>query len=490
MGTKKFDSIVRKKLEGVEAPTGSGNWEAFRKKLEEAPAVSFDPDSPYPSDQIIAQKLGQVPVPGSPESTWPLLEKKLRDNAVLRDRIFFYKSLELCLVLFFTALAWEWTVQSIPNEPSWKTSAYSGAPVAAEEVHDYPHNASSARNLPDGKPGAEPSKLPERPSSIIPPQFTEYAAPSAALAEKPSLASVETNPGKNEIASGILQMLPTGHMLPHLISVGYELPVVSSPKPVVNWQIPAIAVTQLKPLPLSDEDREEGIFTLKSAPKRALLNIGMLGSSDFNRVMTPPNYRYRINAFDQYSMGYGGGFLFGLEYGRMEIGSGLVYSAKQYRPLPVIFIKGNFKDGYVGESLKTVQLNMINLPVYLRYDALRKDKWRAYVSAGASLQVAFEANYFFAPPTSFPDLAQTPAGQSTLRNRTEGWFEGGAFKENSYVTANLAIGAERFVSERWGIFVQPTYHRSIGYFSNGLGPNLDRIHTFSIWTGIRVRIQD
>ena len=486
MGTKQFDGIIRKKLESVEAPAHPGSWEAFRKKLEEAPPVAFDSSAQYPADQVIAQKLENAPVPGSPESTWPLLEKRLRDNAILRERVFFYKSLELCLVLFFTALAWQWANPSAPPTPSGKNSTYRQAPIASEKSSDYRQPFSTQRPSQPKSAKKEDAPVQQKAvaysnikSGITTPIFDTHNAPL--------LLTTENNA---QYLGKPLEILPISGSFPVLTS-DYSLPVGSSAQIRLPWQVPTIAVPSFKPLPLTEEDREEGVFTLKDPPKRALLNVAMLGSSDFNRVMTPPDYRFRINAFDQYSLGYGGGLIFGLEYGRMEIGAGLIYAAKQYRPLPVIFIKGNFRDGYVGESLQTVQLNMINLPVYLRYDALRKDKWRAYVSGGASLQVAFEANYFFAPPTSFPaDLAQTPAGQSRLRNRTEGWFEGGAFEENSYVTANLAVGVERFVSERWGLFLQPTYHRSIGYFSNGLGPNLDRIHTFSIWTGIRVRVLD
>ena len=482
MGTKKFDGIVRTKLEGVKVPAQPGSWEAFQKKLEEAPPVAFDSDTQYPADQLIAQKLANAPIPGSPASTWPLLEKRLRDNAILREKVFFYKSLELCLVLFFTAIAWQWANSPAPsgNDPAHKPT-----PIVAEKSTNH-HKPSSAERPALLKTIQGNTEVQSKPLA----HGDTKSGITQPILENPPVTLVQTSQNEAGNPAQPLEMLPISSHIPAL-APDYALPVESPVQVRLPWQIPTIAVPSFKPLVLAEEDRQEGVFTLKDTPKHAILNVAMLGSSDFNRVMTPPDYRFRINAFDRYSAGYGGGLLFGLEYGRMEIGSGLIYAAKQYRPLPVIFIKGNFRDGYVGESLQTVQLNMINLPVYLRYDALRKDKWRAYVSGGASLQVAFEANYFFAPPTSFPpDLAQTPAGQSRLRNRTEGWFEGGAFEENSYVTANLAVGVERFVSERWGLFLQPTYHRSIGYFSNGLGPNLDRIHTFSIWMGIRVRVLD
>jgi hypothetical protein len=487
MGTKKFDNIIRNKLKGIEVPSQPAHWEAFQKKLEAATPPLGDPESEQQSDRLISQKLQHVTVHGSASATWPLLEQKIQFHAVLRERVFFYKSLELCLILFFTILVWQWANRPVlpppvfesPTQPiasgQYRTlhdSADAGTIVpvpgddqlVSKEIHPHPINASDNR-----VGGPTLSFLPESP-------HPQGLVPSA-----------------SDAVTKILDILPS-HNVGQGLTLTYNLPEKSREQKrndPAHWAVPAIAVPQFKLLALAPEEYEEGVFALKDSPKQARLNISMLGSADYNRVMTPPNYLYRIKGFDRYALGYGGGLLFGLEYGRMEIGSGLVYAAKQYRPLPVIFIRGNFQDGYVGESLQTVELNMINLPLYLRYDALRKDKWRAYLSGGASLQVAFEANYYFAPPTAFPAfLAQTPAGESRLRNRIEGWFQGGAFKENSYVTANIALGVERFVSERWGIFFQPTYHRSFGYFSNGLGPNLDRIHTFSLWTGIRVRVLD
>jgi hypothetical protein len=489
MGTKKFDTIIRSKLKGIEVPGQPTDWEAFQKKMEAASAVPSVPGLGQQSDQLISQKLQKVPVHGSASSTWPLLEQKIQFRAILRERVFFYKSLELCLILFFTMLVWQWangpvlpsTVFESPVQP---TAAGQYRPpydcVDADPVAPVPADESQPGEA--ARPLAISASV--RGVEATPPSF-----PSGGL----SLNDPTPTISAGDVLVKIPDALPT-QTAGQALTLAYALPEKSweqKRSDPSHWAVPAIAVPHFRLPSLGPEEYEEGVFTLKDLPKKARLNVSMLGSADYNEVMTPPNYLYRIKGSDRYALGYGGGLLFGLEYGRMEIGSGLVYAAKQYRPLPVIFIRGNFQDGYMGESLQTVELNMINLPLYLRYDVLRKDKWRAYFSGGASLQVAFEANYYFAPPTAFPSfLAQTPAGESRLRNRIEGWFQGGPFKENSYVTANMAVGVERFVSERWGVFFQPTYHRSFGYFSNGLGPNLDRIHTFSIWTGIRVRVLD
>lgn len=488
MGTKKFDKIIRSKLKGIEVYPQPTHWEAFQKKLEAATPPPSYPEEQQQSDQLISQKLQRVPVQGSASTTWPLLERKIQFHAVLHERVFFYKSLELCLILFFTVLVWQ--SAEGPVLPSTLSEA-PDMPVASDRYVPLNEKVGDGTTIPvpvnDGQIGKEISQGP-----IIASEGELGGANHSFSSEVPlkDLASDASTGGAITKIPDILPMHSGGHGL----TLPYPLPEKTRDQKrndPAHWAVPAIAVPQFKLLALDSEEYEEGVFILKDAPKQARLNVSMLGSTDYNRVMTPPNSIYRIKGFDRYALGYGGGLLFGLEYGRMEIGSGLVYAAKRYQPLPVIFIKGNFQDGYVGESLQTVQLNMINLPLYLRYDVLRKDKWRAYFSGGASLQVAFEANYYFAPPTSFPSfLAQTPAGESRLRNRIEGWFQGGPFKENSYVTANIALGVERFVSERWGVFFQPTYHRSFGYFSNGLGPNLDRIHTFSLWTGIRVRVLD
>ena len=492
MGTKKFDDIIRGKLNHLEAPYRPEHWEAFSRELDKAhtPAAGVNPHDEW-IDRQVSQKVTRVRVPGSPSSSWPLLEKRLQEQARIRQRLLIYKTLEVSLFLLLLISLWQW--QPVLNQAHFPIELLQGKRRHAEPQATQSANAHRA-------PMASHRVAPPKASSD---SLTESIR-TALAAEIPASAG---HPNKRKQAGDIAFQTPVDKLpqtaIPNaLASIETQegslkvLGEQAQAEPGITregvFSMPMIASPLFLPETLMEGENEDAGIEFRTPPKRAFLNVAMLGGADYNRVMTPPNYEYRIRGFDQYTLGYGGGILLGLEYGRLEVGSGFVYSAKQYTPLPVIFIKGNVQKGFVGEKLQRVQLNLINLPVYVRYDVVKKDKWRAYLTGGASLQLAMEANYFISPPITLPPPAtQTPVIESEIRNLTNGGLlEGGPFKENSYVTANLGFGVERFVSGRWSVFTQPTYHQSIGYFSNGLGPNRDRIHTLSLWTGIRVRLLD
>ena len=467
MEAKTFDETIRQKAGGITAPPfQAAHWERLARALDDAhpgiPSVPADDTL----DQNIAEKLRQLRAPGSSEQTWPILENRLLEHERLRRRVLMYKSAELVLLLLLLLNVVHWY-------PRLK-------PVLRQEL-PYAQHSDRAK---------------EAPNATLPPAETRAALPS--VASKKIFVTAPNNSYRAELPVSAQKKsapIPSLDALEGRISTGLKpieraLPAENSRPMEVPAQavvaLPAIASLQFLTEPELEE--EEATFEVPHSRRRPRLNVAMLGGADNNRVMTPPNYQFRLKGFDRYTTGYGGGILLGLEYGRMELGSGLVYSAKQYQPLPVIFVKGSNQKGFVANSLESIQLNLVNLPVYLRYDAIRKDKWRAYVTGGASLQIALGANYFISPPITLPAASQTPVVEGELEKPAGGWLEGGSFKENSYITANIGLGLERFVSERWSVFAQPTYHQSIGYFANGLGPNLDRIHTLSLWTGIRVRV--
>ncbi len=439
MEAKKFDETIRQKAGGIAAPPfQAAHWERLARALDDTytspPAVPVEDTL----DQNIAEKLSQLRAPGSSEQTWPVLETRLLEHERLRRRVLMYAQHTI-------------TPNEAPAAPSPSADMRAARPVPPALTN----RTALGTGLTYSSHSAEPPLFSQRQSDPIPSLDALEGPKSSGL--KPAELTLPTE---------------TGHP--------QEIP----PHAVVA--LPAIASLQFLTEPELEEDGDA--FEAPPSRRRPRLNVAMLGGADNNRVMTPPNYQFRLKGFDRYTTGYGGGVLLGLEYGRMELGSGLIYSAKQYQPLPVIFVKGSNQKGFVANSLETIQLNLVNLPVYLRYDVIRKDKWRAYVTGGASLQIALGANYFISPPITLPVASQTPVVEGELEKPAGGWLEGGSFKENSYITANVGLGLERFVSERWSVFAQPTYHQSIGYFANGLGPNLDRIHTLSLWTGIRVRV--
>jgi hypothetical protein len=244
------------------------------------------------------------------------------------------------------------------------------------------------------------------------------------------------------------------------------------------------------------------ILDFQPPKRKTFFRVGMFGGADYNRVITPADPTLGLERLSRYTAGYSGGVTFGVEFGRWETETGLIYTAKQYQALPILFFHGSFKDGYVGRGVKDIEINGINIPLNLRYNFLRNEKWRMYVLGGASIQVAVQANYYTANQEGFRSASFAPAPAPTSsggRNYNSfktladdlpgGWFEGGSFEENGYLTGNVGLGIERYFSGQLSVFMQPTYQHAFNYFLHGLGPTEDEINTFSLYTGIRLRLK-
>ena len=187
----------------------------------------------------------------------------------------------------------------------------------------------------------------------------------------------------------------------------------------------------------------------------------------------------------------------GLETGRWEIETGAVYAARRYQTIPALYLSGSIKrGGYSAQGLRDFQLNTVQVPLNIRFNAWVHDHWRIYGLAGASLNVVVQANYFLvdeqAYALDFPgdnarlgDPRPEPLAKKAL---VKGWWEGGPFWHNATLYGNAGFGVERYMSHHWSLFAQPTYQHSFLLFNSGLGPYNDQLHSFSIYMGVKVRL--
>ncbi len=150
--------------------------------------------------------------------------------------------------------------------------------------------------------------------------------------------------------------------------------------------------------------------------------------------------------------------------------------------------------------MKDIELNMVSVPFQLKYNWLDKNGWRIYGGLGASVNVVLESSYLLTDEDAFhsssfnlrlpnPEPTGVPKSRGLQsKNLDGGWLQGGGLANNSYITSSVSAGIDRRFSSGWSVFVQPTYQHSLYYFSKGIGPDKDQIHTFSIVSGIRVRL--
>ena len=212
----------------------------------------------------------------------------------------------------------------------------------------------------------------------------------------------------------------------------------------------------------------------------------------YTYIMTPYDNILNLKSYNHATLGYGAGLSTSLLYGKWELESGFKFTSRQYTPKGIQNV-GNVRQGYLSIEIDKIQMNLLSVPLNLRYHFNdKKGKTHFYMHGGATMHVATQANYFiksnFLGDNKRPGLDESKilfeeADILSDKIFSLGWFEGGSYIENRYLTVNLGLGFERKISSRYSIFGQTTYAQYLD--SKGLGPNNDRFNSVEFSTGVR-----
>ena len=525
--TSAFDHLISSKIKNLSVPYQAASWSALEGKLDGGPAgfESKINTSTEHFDNILFEKLVNYQAPYS-SGVWNAIVATLQ----LRKNFYRLKLAEsmflLFLLLFFyrgLPVVEKQQDQTSPvispvlegpvadNEPVVPTAPYVGEEYKPDEkaaiFADIPHRAmqtgadkKTTKETPqnsttDISPSLayllDGARTPAGSDQALLPQYPG-ARPEVEIAPLPSINSFRLEREMNQLLAA--NDLNSSEVLDVNLGEGRPIEIFA----VLPLQGPGY----VDPNPVPQK-----LKSIQSLKRQKSVRGSMFGSVDINQIITPPNFlERRFTEFNRYAVGYSTGFTLSFGIGRWEMETGMIYTAKYYSPPTVLFlVGGNIKDGYQAEGLKFFELDMFNIPLNFRYHYVNSGKWRAYGMIGASLQIAYQTHYYSETQEGLSagnlGLSPAPSGitpggpSNSLHRRkdiSEGWLEGGPFQDNSYLSLNLGAGVERYISSRFSAFVQPTYQYSFGLvpnlLRNEIGPDKDKINTFSIYTGVRVRI--
>ncbi len=482
-----FDDIIKDRLGRIrpERPTDAwSRFEAFEGSLgevEAGPAGINDRDF----DEAVFSKLNTFEA-GRPAEQWQRMDGLLNQWFTWPQYVLRYKSIELLLFLLLFTSLWPYlptasqrpALAQLPiSENVEGTAAHAASALAKAQLE-----SAAVGHTDTGAPGAA-----ERLSgpALVPSSALPVADGRKALFKVP-LPTVQTlTPNLNSAAAA--------HTLDDVGIAEPEMGPAPLPPfgPIESRQAGVLAYNCFG-LPEQEEQQPSG---------KPVLAVGMFSSAEYNTILVPASEEKRLTEnLNRAALGYGGGLSLDLDFGRFEIGSGAIYAARSY-PVGVVYVQGSLLSGLRGDELQTTELNMITLPIRARYDVIERGHWRFYAMGGSALHVAFQSNYYTAdaPQYSFrpmaPQFTDGNSGQEAqidrIRRNGLGWFEGGSFSDNAYLTANIGLGAERLIGERWSLFAQPFYQHAFYYLNGqeGIGPNSDQINSLSLFFGTRVRLK-
>jgi hypothetical protein len=464
MTNREFDDFLRSRVAGMSASSNNTGWDTFREKLYAEEQEQHPGEDLF--DQLIKNKVSAYNPTGL-HRNWSMLALRLRLILRREKQLFAAKALEfISVVLLLLVINKDFILENT-------------VPITC-----CPEHANRAQTTTKTGSDIKESFLP----GVMAEVDQEISRPQILLPAESETVSIEPLP-----TTGLLPLL-NSHVVQSQVNQ-VDLSFKAEGAPSIVSPLPASSIGEIS---MPRRKQAGQILRFKSRP---FVSLSMIGSSDINRIMTPLYMENEdiIPSSDRLSLGYSGGFSIGVGRQRFTLESGLIYTAKQYLARPVIYVTGSTADGFHGEGLTDIEMNMISIPVQVRYDAISRHRWNVYGLVGSALMISLENNFAIADQDAFissqfnppPGGSHGPVTKSTglqNRNLAGGVLQGGAFRDNSYATINMGIGIERKFLEGWSLFVQPSYHHSVLYFSRGLGPELDRIHTFSIFSGIKLRL--
>jgi hypothetical protein len=456
MEEEKMDQFLKDKLESLEAKVPKDAWKSFSEKWNDA-LLNDQTDVDKKFDQNIREKLNQFVFPKNESHAWAHFHSYYSQIKRNENKIIWFKAMEvtMAVLLFFTCLhvgviRQEPTSHSINLENSNKVSVDKSS-SATTEIKVVINN--NQNKLDDNQVDRILSKVSDNPS------YEE-------VNNLPSkIVPLEVEPIPSSSAT-VLKMEP--------------VTVYSKSFPEVS-QIPTLT------------SRHIAIGTRKIYINNILdfgkWHLTLLTGLDGDNVFTPAYPRFKVPETIRNSSGFHLGFLLSEGAKRLETGFGFIFAHKEYNAPAVTFIQGSLRDGYTTEQLKKIQLNLLQIPVFTRFNIVHKENWRLYASLGATAQVTLSANYFIVHPGFFPSsVALTGKTNSVYQNLEEGLMQGGTLIDNVYLSMDMAVGAEKMISPRTSIFAQSSYQSFVGHVSKGIGPYNDRISTVSFQSGVRINL--
>ncbi len=534
MKNNDFDALFREKLKGISPKYDPSSWDLLSGRLDDVIADN-DPADDLGFDSTIRNKISNINVAYNPKH-WSILSIRLDQMLAFKRNFYALKITEAIFMMLFLLLLLQFLPDQQKITPEIEPDP---ATIRNNSTKPYKQSGSAIAKQSDKTEGNTTTDN----NGLVKQNSTSITTPDRSddPINKSAVPVIQKTSAHSELANDF-----------HINDAWSTPPLLSTPETINNFPpqllLTPLARSQQKPTSLTKEkpmalrggladelppssamgtfallpsvmeelsssiQRNTEIRLISPVQKKAGLRLGMFGSADFNRIVTPPDNRERrFSTTTRYAIGYSGGISLGFEKGRWEVETGAIYSAKFYNPPTVLYIfEGSVKEGgYTGAGLKYFELDALQIPLNFKYFFVYKNKWRVYAMTGASLSIINFARYYSASQDAFSTLNFIPALAPQFQNNNQkeplpselikqvkdlesGWLEGGSFWENSYFTVNAGIGIERYFSNKFSLFVQPTYQQNFnllpGLVTNEIGPNHDKFSTMSFYTGIRVRV--
>ncbi len=515
-----LDNTVKNNLENLDTTYDPASWDVLANKLDtvDNPVLESQDEQ---LDKVSYDKLLNYTVPQK-AGDWQIFNRELDKEFVLPYKLLFkYKLAELAILaslilIFFQAqphiknhfenkkIAKATNVEQTINEQvtapiapvstrSTESTTKIEAPKASSKAISQEKDALqiSKKKTTDASTATDSILSNSNVNNSIT-AISSSPATTSSSANSISVISNDSVDKANTTVTAIIQSTneqsPTEATPPQLV---VQEEVVDLPKYGNLLNVMKLPMEALMNIPFAGDD-VTACFSCNTDNTILRWRLGAHVDALYTYIMTPYDNILNLNSYNHATLGYGAGLSTSLLYGKWELASGFKFTSRQYTPRAIQNV-GNVRQGYLAIEIDKIQMNLLSVPLNLRYHFNdKRGKTHFYMHGGATVHVATQANYFiksnFLGNNKRPSLDESKilfdeADILSDKIFSLGWFEGGSYIENRYLTVNLGIGFERKISSRYSIFGQTTYAQQLD--SKGLGPNNDRFNSVEFSTGVR-----
>lgn len=501
MNESGFDKWIKNEIEKSSPEyTTEGAWEAFAEKLKKEEAGAIRNDDEF--DKAIAQKLKKYRVE-TPSSSWSQFIKfqtSRTENSLGIIRVKVMESTAIILLLI-TGVQWlEYNSPSKPTQPAEYQKTILKNPqsdliagvlhtttpnhdtqhqkisddhhdelITHQNIFDFEDFLSDNYAIPVGSesefqvttplPSARMTSLDQKSLQL---EYLKNKINTQKTTFEP-YAFVEENgwPTQEEIvSSAVVTTAEITHPLP------------SGPFNPTYSEYPLI-------LPMS--------LDMESSVSRWF--VSGYAAYDANLINTPFDKIYALTSYQREFLNSSLGIGFSRKAGFMEYQADLGYSKRNYEPQKFAESFGA-RDYYYSEiSLDRISFDIINPSFLIKYHFIDKNKWSAYLTGTAALNVILNADYDI---TEIKILGRPPTERYLPENPRleekpfiEGVISDHSLAENYFVSAGLGLGFEKSITHQTSLFMEVSHQRHLWSADIGIGPNKDKIHTTTFKLGVK-----
>jgi hypothetical protein len=512
MDNKEFDDIIKKKLESLNSEGTDDGWDLFREKWEQSSAsmdsdiVNSDEKESDKVDELFDAKMKQnmrgLRMPFN-SAHWIKLKAQLEAEALFKKRLFVAKTVEiLMLSLIVVGIL---NLMPIQNE-IYQIPVFDMPMVAAIQVDKATSEKHQAESLQKEKVQSLVSdRLIKKLANLDLISLFKEASDKTPLKSTQKQSSDLNTKNSEELINLNLEQL-----FPFLQDSNQnEATTIENQEglQVLENSITSSLQEDLTPLiipsrPLGFPDLTLGVINKKS-DERSYISLAI--GPKVNIVNSPFDPVYEIDPYNTLNTNFNITAKVHKEVGPLELYVGLGYSKTSYAPLIIEETYKNQNQQINQASLENIGFNTLNIPLGVKHNILNQDSYQLYATAGVNVNLIAQSDYElydndnttatgsrtesiagFKPAANSgkPEISQRALlSQKEFKN---GILNGGSLRDNLYASASVGLGLIKNVSETTSIFIEPKYSHFIS--SQGLGPNLDKVHAISVDLGVRYQL--